>query len=291
MISNYDWEENVRTWLATLKNLKLDDEDGIILFFDRAFTNAQCTERAWFGVHTSIASLVVGGIFLAAVLRSGDNKGIWLLVDQGSPEIDGVQYHPAKSTQGSHSPLMWAHSERIEGAALLAENDDVWEWYQRATIKIFDSRRVAADRDSIQIKRGKRRLSDFWDPAVARGTRGIYPDEVDSTKIYKDGAVKKVTVNAYERNSRARRDCIKKYGSRCYICGFDFEQKYGSQAKGIIHVHHERPLSEIGGEYNLSAVDDLKPVCPNCHAVIHSKTRAYSIAEVKGMIRDDKTSA
>lgn len=280
----------MRAWLGHMKNLDQDVEEGILLFFERAFQNAQLPERAWFGVHTSTASLVVGGIFLAAVLRSGDDKGVWLLVDQEPPEIDGIEYRPTRSTQASHSPLMWAHSERIEEAALLAENDDIWEWYQRATIKIFDSRRVAADRDSVQIKRGKRRLSEFWDSAEVRSTKGIYPDEVDEKKVYKEGAVKRVTVNAYERNPYARRDSIKKYGAHCYICGFDFEQKYGTQAKGIIHVHHERPLSEIGKEYDVSAVDDLKPVCPNCHAVIHSKTPPYSVEQVKEMIKDAKTS-
>jgi 5-methylcytosine-specific restriction protein A len=101
---------------------------------------------------------------------------------------------------------------------------------------------------------------------------------------YREGAVNRVTVNAYERNPIARRDCISRYGTTCTVCGFDFERKYGSRAKGIIHVHHERPLSEIGEEYSVNAVDDLKPVCPNCHAVIHSKVLAYSIEQVREMI-------
>jgi 5-methylcytosine-specific restriction protein A len=59
-----------------------------------------------------------------------------------------------------------------------------------------------------------------------------------------------------------------------------FEQCYGEVAKGFIHVHHLRPLSEIGEEYEVDPIADLRPVCPNCHAVLHLRVPAYSIEEV-----------
>jgi predicted HNH restriction endonuclease len=40
-------------------------------------------------------------------------------------------------------------------------------------------------------------------------------------------------------------------------------------------------LSEIGGEYIVDPVADLRPVCPNCHAVLHRRIPAYSIEEVR----------
>lgn len=45
----------------------------------------------------------------------------------------------------------------------------------------------------------------------------------------------------------ARRRCIEYYGACCVARGFSFVATYGSSAEGFIHVHHLKPLSEIGG--------------------------------------------
>ena len=55
------------------------------------------------------------------------------------------------------------------------------------------------------------------------------PEEIDddSHENLFEGAKKQVFVNSYERNRGARDRCIKYYGARCIICGFDFEKTYG----------------------------------------------------------------
>jgi hypothetical protein len=115
-------------------------------------------------------------------------------------------------------------------------------------------------------------------------------DEIDKSEvgIFREGSMRQVTVNAYERNPEARRKCIAYYGACCCICGFEFEKKYGEAGRGFIHVHHERPLATIGEEYEVDPVGDLKPVCPNCHAIIHRRKPAYTISEVKEMLRKQK---
>lgn len=110
------------------------------------------------------------------------------------------------------------------------------------------------------------------------------PEEVDSDAVHIEGLSKSLVVNAYERNPRARAACISHYGTACSICAFDFGERYGSFAKGYIHVHHLRPLSECGGEYVVDPIGDLRPVCPNCHAVIHLNGECRSISEVKALL-------
>jgi 5-methylcytosine-specific restriction protein A len=63
-----------------------------------------------------------------------------------------------------------------------------------------------------------------------------------------------------------------------------FEERYGSEAAGIIHVHHVVPLSEIGKQYEVDPVRDLRPVCPNCHTVIHAAKQARTVEQVAKMI-------
>lgn len=111
------------------------------------------------------------------------------------------------------------------------------------------------------------------------------PDELDPSQPLIEGARYQVTVNAYERDPRARQLCIARHGTACVICGSSFAAAYGSVAEGFIHVHHVRPLSEIGGEYEVNPTEDLRPVCPNCHAVLHRRVPAFSIEEVRGFLQ------
>ncbi len=121
---------------------------------------------------------------------------------------------------------------------------------------------------------------------VAEGVRSF---SVGNYVIYyrpvTDGVrIARVLVNAYERNPAARRACKEHYGATCCICGFDFGEKYGPIMDGFIHVHHLHSLSESGGEYVVNPVADLRPVCPNCHAVLHSRRPAYSVEEVRAFL-------
>jgi hypothetical protein len=111
----------------------------------------------------------------------------------------------------------------------------------------------------------------------------IYPDEIEDKELY-EGSKKQITVNAYERSSQARQECINKYGYICVICNFDFKKIYGEIGQNFIHVHHVKPLSEIDEKYKINPIEDLRPVCPNCHAMLHKRKPAYSIEEIKDKI-------
>lgn len=79
----------------------------------------------------------------------------------------------------------------------------------------------------------------------------LLPEEISEDSGFIEGARKRITVNSYERNIKARTLCIEHYGARCYICEFDFKTTYGSEFSGFIHVHHLRPLSTINTDYRL----------------------------------------
>lgn len=115
-----------------------------------------------------------------------------------------------------------------------------------------------------------------------------FPDEVASAAVFPEGALRRVYVNAYERNPGARAACIAHYGATCVVCGFDFAV-YGRLAEGFIHVHHLVPLSQTGGEYEVDPVADMRPVCPNCHAVIHLGGECRKIEDVRQLLRRGST--
>jgi 5-methylcytosine-specific restriction protein A len=118
-----------------------------------------------------------------------------------------------------------------------------------------------------------------------------FPEEIVDVEVAEviEGALHIITVNAYERNAEARRQCIEAFGTSCSICNFNFGKQYGELAEGYIHVHHLRPLSEIGGKYTVNPRKDLRPVCPNCHAVLHLGGECRSITEVKQLLKRNRT--
>ena len=59
---------------------------------------------------------------------------------------------------------------------------------------------------------------------------------------------------------------------------------YGPEFEGKIEVHHIVPISKSGEDYVVDPVNDLVPVCPNCHTAIHSKKNgAYTVEELRAI--------
>lgn len=81
--------------------------------------------------------------------------------------------------------------------------------------------------------------------------------------------------------TQKREQLHKKYGASCIVCGFGFGNKFGEIGAGFIHVRHLKPLSEIHKGYKLNPVEDLRPVCPNCRAMLHQrKPEPYTIEQL-----------
>jgi predicted HNH restriction endonuclease len=114
----------------------------------------------------------------------------------------------------------------------------------------------------------------------------VYPDEIiDTSGTIIEGAKMQVTVNRYERNSRARAQCLAHHGYRCKVCDLDFTERYGDIGRDFIHVHHLIPLAIIGKDYEIDPQNDLIPVCPNCHAMLHRKTPPLTVEALRLELR------
>jgi predicted HNH restriction endonuclease len=112
-------------------------------------------------------------------------------------------------------------------------------------------------------------------------------EETVSERALLEGKVHRIEVNAYERNPEARRKCLEHYGTSCSVCGFNFEKVYGEIGARFIHVHHLKLLSGIATSYQVDPIRDLRPVCPNCHAMIHIRQGKppLSIAEIRKLVK------
>ena len=110
------------------------------------------------------------------------------------------------------------------------------------------------------------------------------PEEVDASETYLEGQAQKILVNAYERNRKARSKCIEHHGWACAVCKYDMSDLYGKVGEGVIHVHHLREFSRLGEEYEVDPINDLRPVCPNCHAILHTSKPAMTIKQLRKVL-------
>lgn len=127
-------------------------------------------------------------------------------------------------------------------------------------------------------------LEQLWHRRTV-GDDPILPEEVAPNERFAEGARKTVLLNAYERNPQARAACIAHYGLRCTVCDILMQERYGPIAAGFIHVHHIVPLSDVGASYRVDPRKDLRPVCPNCHAVIHRRKPSLTVGEARRLVR------
>jgi 5-methylcytosine-specific restriction enzyme A len=115
-------------------------------------------------------------------------------------------------------------------------------------------------------------------------------EELSNPERYSEGARTLVTINAYERNPKARAACVAHHGYICVVCKFDFANIYGNIGEKFIHVHHVVPIGKIGKEYEIDPIKDLIPVCPNCHAMIHRVEPPLPVEQLRKHISELKKS-
>lgn len=105
--------------------------------------------------------------------------------------------------------------------------------------------------------------------------------------LYEEGAVTQTTGKAYERNAVARAMALKIHGFQCRVCGFNFEERFGSLGRHFIEVHHVKPLHQAGGKTRqVNPATDLVPVCCNCHAMLHrDRSGEMTIERLRSLIQ------
>ena len=223
----------------------------------------------------------------------------FFLLKQGKDFPKGI-FGSGYVTKSSYPDIHWDSEKAKKGENALFVGIKFDTLLNPETEKILDRDLLIKDKDFSKVNWNTQSSGIEIKPEIAEELEIIWkefsnvidfiiPEEIeeaDSIAIF-EGAKKTIQVNSYERNPKARKECIKKYGSKCSICDFDFNKFYGEEvAENYIHVHHLKQLSEIGRKYEVNPIEDLRPVCPNCHAMIHRKNPPYSIEQIKEFIEN-----
>lgn len=133
---------------------------------------------------------------------------------------------------------------------------------------------------SEQEKKGRKKRATQLPIPQETGTEIEVKTEVKEPETYDklEGKKYETAVTRYERNQGNRKDCIAHYGYVCQVCEMNFEQIYGELGKNFIEVHHLYPVSQ--GERQVHPIEDLIPLCSNCHSMIH---RQEDVSDWQGL--------
>lgn len=204
--------------------------------------------------------------------------------EQQAIDIAKDCYQKAESWMGQIGewPVWYTHKSRME--MVLITNDPVArELHEKSYTEPDVNSYLEIGQFGIwQIRVSKKNEEDF---KVYEHILQERKEETNQTEIsFMEGREFIVELTKYERNLAARELCINYHGSTCLVCNFDFTRVFGEIGKGFIHVHHIVPVSQQGGEYKVNPVEDLRPLCPNCHAMAHRKNPPYTIDELKNIL-------
>lgn len=226
--------------------------------------------------------------------RSGLRVWFHQLPRAQSPQISleptGLKRHEIKLFLGSHSraiakQMMQASEEQKTLAYTLVstiadykqgENMDLdpnsWDLETSGFFLTFERRGVehyqtqASQLESLQL---------IGIPLMAAMAEliGYEDSEKDIENVHEgemEGRLKKAEILRRERSARNRLMCLKIHGTKCKVCDLEISDIY-KLGRPIIEVHHLQPISNSDEGVIYDPKNDLIPVCPNCHAALHSK--------------------
>jgi hypothetical protein len=113
--------------------------------------------------------------------------------------------------------------------------------------------------------------------------------------VITEGTKLSKNVQMYERSKKLRDIAINHYALNghigCCVCSFNFFAQYGERGKGYIEIHHQKPIcqyeDEDGNMFIEQALQNVVPVCSNCHRMIHrEKNVPMSVEELRQLVQN-----
>lgn len=105
----------------------------------------------------------------------------------------------------------------------------------------------------------------------------------------KEQEIKHITRERNQALIKKAKNLFKNKNGRlyCEVCGFDYNEKYGTIGIDFIEAHHTIPISKLSAEAN-TKLKDIALVCSNCHRMLHRKRPWLEMKKLKNLIDNQK---
>ena len=96
-------------------------------------------------------------------------------------------------------------------------------------------------------------------------------------RSWAEGARHDAHLSKAERNTAIKKAALRHYGLKCRACDLEVQEAYAS----MIEIHHLDPIAE--GERR-TKLEDVVPLCRNCHAVAHTENPPVPIERLREVV-------
>ncbi len=83
-----------------------------------------------------------------------------------------------------------------------------------------------------------------------------------------------------EQNGTVAKHANNYHGTICPACDLDFSKQCGPSGKGVIKVHHQKPIGSLeeGVAVQYDVAEAFAVLCPNNHRMIHRSNGSEDLA-------------
>ena len=279
-MTDFDWKLTIQQWVEKRQKIKPFQSD-LFQFFEKAFQNTAFPQKALFGTTDSSISLLTGGIYFAAFSQGS----IWILLDKLF-EIPNANCNIASSTKDFSEPLYWLGTKDLNNLKLIIENQEIWDSFQNATIKIYDNKRITTFRP--KIAKNKVTLADFYfhgfptqtifesehelQEKVRQAKKLSSKERREKLSIANPKPEKSITTQTiFKRNQYVIVEVLERANGICERCKKPAPFFRDIDDSPYLEVHHILPLAEGGDD----TVENAIALCPNCHRHAHHGKKTY----------------
>ena len=177
---------------------------------------------------------------------------------------------------------------KIATNASMRQEDDAAGQQYSIHLKIYSSFLESKAFKGLFKKKINIEGTEEREPKIASSTSSILQKHKERTMT--EGERKHVEFETAHRNPALRQACIDKYGYQCQCCGMNFTDLYGEELGAqFIEVHHMKMLSTYDENRPDDYVENLVPLCSNCHSMIHhGKDGPLSLRDLRAAYRGEK---
>lgn len=96
--------------------------------------------------------------------------------------------------------------------------------------------------------------------------------------VVEEGSYRYLSTRVLDRSRRLREAAVQEFADasgsiRCEACELRAEDIYGPEGRGLIEIHHKRPLYLQDGQGKTASIREalswVAPLCPSCHRMVH----------------------
>ncbi|MDP8245994.1 MAG: HNH endonuclease [Candidatus Hinthialibacter antarcticus] len=192
-------------------------------------------------------------------------KGDIIYVKQGTKIVckgivDGSYFFDKQTLIVDPNGVPWPHQVKVKWESEFIRMNKILGKSQQLTVEKLQSNEILSFESELKLEKKAQKQQEVL-----------------------EGEKYKAEIEFRRRNSGVI--LAKKANSdfRCEVCGFSFEEKYGTIGDEYIIAHHLNPISM--GE-QLTTLDDIALVCANCHAMVHTKNPPIPIDELRKILKN-----